>query len=172
VKLRPSQIAALVVAAAVVVVGKTYYRAATASDLDWILAPTAHIVTALGSGHFTFDATAGWVDRDLGFAIAPACAGLHFALAAFVALVVAGLGRIRDARSCARWLVTAAAVAYVTTLVINTLRIVIAIHMHRMDLANREELHRLEGTVIYFGGLCALYAIARALAGRHHEVAR
>jgi exosortase K len=161
------QVVALVVAAIVVIAGKEYYRAASAADLRWILAPTAHVVTWLGCGHFTFDASAGYVDRDLGFAIAPACAGLHFALAAFIALTIGWLPRMLDARSVAATLARALALAYLATLVINTLRIVIAIHMHRMDLADREELHRLEGIVIYLGGLCALYALAR----RHHALA-
>lgn len=166
--MRKWQVAALVIAVAVVIAGKQYYRTATPGDLAWILAPTAHALTALGCGHFVFDSSAGWVDASLGFAIAPACAGLHFALAAFLALTIGGLGGMRDARSTAGRLVAAAAIAYVATLVVNTIRIAIAIHMHQMDLANREELHRLEGTIVYFGGLLALYALAR----RHHALAR
>ena len=166
--MKRTQVAALAIAAVVVVVGKGYYRAATAADLQWILAPTAHVATWLGCGHFTFDAQLGYVDRDLGFAIAPACAGLHFALAAFVALVIGWLPAMTDWRSMAQHLAAALALAYVATFVINTLRIVIAIRMHRMDLADREEMHRLEGIVVYLGGLCALYALAR----RHHAVAR
>lgn len=166
--MRRTQVAALAIAVVVVVVGKDYYRAASATDLRWILAPTAHLATWLGCGHFTFDAQLGYVDRDLGFAIAPPCAGLHFALAAFVALTIGWLGAMRDWRLTARHLAAAAALAYVATFVINTVRIVIAIRMHRMDLVDREQLHRLEGIVIYLGGLCALYALAR----RHHAVAR
>ncbi len=168
--MKRTQVAALAVAALVVVAGKEFYRTASAADLRWILAPTAHVATWLGCGHFTFDAQLGYVDRDLGFAIAPPCAGLHFALAAFVALVLCWLGAMRDGRSLVRHLAAAAVLAYVATFVINTVRIVIAIRMHRMDLlpGNREELHRLEGIVIYLGGLCALYALAR----RHHAVAR
>ena len=166
--MKRTQVAALAVAAVVVVVGKDYYRAASAADLRWILAPTAHVATWLGFGHFTFDAQLGYVDRDLGFAIAPPCAGLHFALAAFVALVIGWLGAMCDWRAVVRHLAAAAALAYLATVVINTVRILIAIRMHRMDLVDREELHRLEGIVVYLGGLCALYALAR----RHHAVAR
>jgi exosortase K len=162
-----TQVAALAVAAVVVVIGKEFYRAATAADLRWILAPTAHIATWLGFGHFTFDAQLGYIDRDLGFAIAPPCAGLHFALAAFVALTIGWLGAMCDWRAVAQHLAAAAVLAYVATVVINTVRILIAIRMHRMDLVDREELHRLEGIVIYLGGLCALYALAR----RHHALA-
>lgn len=166
--MKRTQVAALAVAAVVVVVGKEYYRAASAADLRWILAPTAHVATWLGAGHFSFDPQLGYVDRDLGFAIAPPCAGLHFALAAFVALTIGWLGAMRDWRATAKHLAAALALAYLATFIINTIRIVIAIRMHRMDLADREEMHRLEGIVVYLGGLCALYALAR----RHHAVAR
>lgn len=166
--MKRTQVAALAVAVVVVVVGKEYYRAASAADLRWILAPTAHVATWLRCGHFTFDPQLGYVDRDLGFAIAPPCAGLHFALAAFVALTIGWLGAMTSWRATAKHLAAALALAYLATFVINTIRIVIAIRMHRMDLADREEMHRLEGIVVYLGGLCALYALAR----RHHAVAR
>lgn len=167
-KLRRTQVVALVAAAIVVIAGKEYYRTASAADLRWILAPTAHVASWLGFGHFTFDAQLGYLDRDLGFAIAPPCAGLHFALAAFVALTIGWLGAMTNWRAMATHLAAAAALAYLATFIINTVRILIAIRMHRMDLADREEMHRLEGIVVYLGGLCALYALAR----RHHAVAR
>jgi exosortase K len=156
------QVAAIAIAAVVVIAGKQYYRSASAGDLAWILAPTAHAVTWLGCGHFVFDAQQGWVDSSLGFAIAPACAGLHFALAAFLALVIGGLSRITDWKSLARTLGAAAVIAYVATLVVNTIRIALAIEMRRPDL------HQMEGTLVYLGGLVLLYALAR----RHHELAR
>jgi exosortase K len=142
-------------AAVVVIAGKEYYRTATAADLRWILAPTAHALTALGCGRFAFDGSLGYVDADRGFAIAPACAGLNFALAAFLALVIAGLSGMRDARSAALRLVAAAGIAYATTLVVNTIRIAIALGMHR------PELHQIEGTFVYLGGLVLVYALAR-----------
>jgi exosortase K len=156
------QVIALVAAAAIVVAGKEYYRAASPADLRWILAPTAHAVTALGFGHFAFDAQLGYVDPGLNFAIAPACAGLHFALAAFLALVIGGLAGTVDARSTAKRLAFALAAAYVATVVVNTVRISIAVAMRRPDL------HQMEGTLVYLGGLVIVYAIAR----RRYELAR
>jgi exosortase K len=156
------QIIALVAAAAIVFAGKEYYRTASPGDLRWILAPTAHAVTALGFGRFAFDAQLGYVDPAQSFAIAPACAGLHFALSAFLALVVGGLAGMRDARSTAARLAFAVAAAYVATIVVNTVRIAIALAMRRPDL------HQMEGTLVYLGGLVVLYALAR----RRYALAR
>src|SRR5262245_9425935 len=100
------------------------------------------------------------------FVIAPVCAGMNFAMAAFLALTLGALPGMTSGRATAKRLAMAAVLAYVATLVVNTTRIVIAIAMHRgtIDIAgDKAELHRIEGIVVYLGGLCALYAFARAL---------
>jgi exosortase K len=164
------RLAGLLVAAAVVCAGKHYYRHASADDLAWILAPTAHLVSLVRGAHFVHEAGAGWIDRELTFIIAPSCAGLNFALAAFLALALGWCSGMRSARSTAVRLGLAAALALVATLIVNTARIVVAIAIHRgeIDLGqlDRAEVHRIEGILVYLGGLCALYAVARALEAR------
>lgn len=158
-------IAGIAIAIAVVCAGKQFYRDASPAELRWILAPTAHAVSAVTGGHFTYEAGAGWVDRDLTFIIAPACAGLNFALAAFLALAIGWAGAMRSARTLATRLAGAAALAYAATLIVNTARIALAIALHKgtIDLGDldRAEVHRVEGIIVYLGGLCALYALAR-----------
>lgn len=169
------RIAAAVVALVVVLLGKQFYRDATAADLRWILAPTAQLVSWVSGGHFVYESGAGWIDPHIKFIIAPPCAGLNFALAAFLALALGALPSMTTARATALRLAGAAAVAYVATLVVNTTRIAIAIAMHRgtIDIGgyDRAELHRIEGIVVYLGGLCVLYGIARSVANRSHHVA-
>jgi exosortase K len=159
-------LAALAVAAAVVAAGKQYYRAASADELGWILAPTARLVSAVSGGHFVYEAGVGWVDRAATFIIAPACAGLNFAMAAFLALTLGWLGGMRGLRGTAARLAAAAALAYAATLIVNTARIALAIALHKgtIDLGDldRAEVHRVEGIIVYLGGLCALYAGARS----------
>jgi len=174
---RAWQIASVVVVLAVVIAGKQYYRGATAADLRWILAPTAKLVSWTSGGHFVYEAGPGWVDPNIRFVIAPACAGVNFALAAFLSLSLGGLRRMTTLRIVSLHLAAAAGLAYVATLVINTTRITIAIAMHRGSLdiggLDRAEAHRIEGTVVYLAGLIALYALARMLTNRtSHVVAR
>lgn len=170
------RIAGALAALAVVVLGKQFYRDATAAELGWLLAPTAQLVSWVTGGNFIYEAGPGWVDPKIGFIIAPPCAGLNFALAAFLALALGGIPGMRTLRATASRLAAAAALAYVATLVVNTIRIAIAVAMHRgtIDIGSydRAELHRIEGIVVYLGGLVALYAIARALERRPHAVAR
>jgi exosortase K len=173
---QPWAVAGVALALIVIVAGKTYYRDATAGELTFILAPTAKLVSWLSGGTFVYEAGPGWVDPQIGFIIAAPCAGVNFALAAFLALGVGAAPGMVSPRTMMARLAAAAALAYAATLVVNTVRIVIAIAMHRgsIDIAgDRAELHRIEGIVVYLGGLVALYALARALDGRkeRHVVA-
>jgi exosortase K len=168
--------AALAAALAVVVAGKLHYSAASPGELRWILAPTARLVSAVTGGNFAYEAGVGWVDREATFIIAPACAGLNFAMAAFLALTLGGLAGMRTGRAAGVRLAGAAALAYSATLIVNALRIALAIALHRgaIDLGglDRAEVHRVEGILVYLCGLCALYALAGALERRSHALAR
>jgi exosortase K len=170
------QIAALAVALAVIVAGKQHYRTASPGELGWILAPTARMVSAVSGGNFVYEAGVGWVDRAATFIIAPSCAGVNFALAAFLALTLGSLAGMRTGRAAAARLAAAAALAYGATLIVNTLRIALAIALHRgtIDLGglDRAEVHRVEGILVYLCGLCALYALAGVFERRSHALAR
>jgi exosortase K len=160
------RIAAGIVALAVIALGKEYYRDASAGDLRWILGPTAQLVSWLSGHAFVYESGQGWINTEVMFVIAPVCAGMNFAMAAFLALTLGALPGMTSARATVKRVALAAALAYAATLVVNTTRIVIAIAMHRgtIDIAgDPAELHRIEGIVVYLGGLCALYAFARAL---------
>ena len=157
--MKPSQVAGLTLAAALVIFGKHAIREASAEDLGWLLAPTARCASALTGSHFVREAGVGYIDRSITFEIAPVCAGVHFMLASILVLALGWSRHMQTWRTMAQRLVGTVGVAYLATIVINTLRIVIAIGMHAHDLGGGE-LHRLEGVLVYLGGLCALYAIA------------
>jgi exosortase K len=161
-------------AALVLLLGKLHYSKASADELAWILAPTSALVSWVTGHEFVHEAGAGWVNREVMFIIAPGCAGVNFALAAFAAVVVGWLPLVRSGRTMLVALVAAAAVSFAATLVINTGRIALAIAIHRgtVDLSRFDPaaVHQVEGIVVYLGGLCALYAATRGW-GNRHEVA-
>lgn len=159
------QIAGALLAVALVVAGKQYIRAVSADDLDWLLAPTAACVSAVTGNHFVAAPGVGYLDRDVSFVIAPVCAGLHFLLAAILALAIGWLPGMVTWRAMAARLATAVIAAYAATILINTVRIAIAIQLHAHHLGG-DEVHRLEGVVVYLGGLCALYAMGQRLDDR------
>ena len=152
---------------------KQYYSAASANQLRWILAPTTMLVSLVSGESFQFESYAGYMTSDHTFVVAAACAGVNFLITAFLMLSLGKLwvrrsGEAAEAAKVAkvswRFIPTAALVAYLATLVANTVRITIALHLQRtppqIGGLSRGELHRFEGIFVYFGFLLLLFVIS------------
>jgi exosortase K len=135
---------------AVVLAMKLYYRSASAADLDWILRPTVWLVETVTGFSFVREAGIGYLDRQVGFAIIPPCAGVNFLIVAFASLV---LGQLWRARRPLLLFFAAAVPALAATLTANTVRLVIAIELHRHQLSS---FHEIEGVVVYVTALLLL----------------
>ena len=152
---------------------KQYYSAASANQLRWILAPTTMLVSLVSGESFQFESYAGYMTSDHTFVVAAACAGVNFLITAFLMLSLGKLwvrrsGKAAEAAKVAkvswRFIPTAALVAYLATLVANTVRITIALQLQRtppqIGGLSRGELHRFEGIFVYFGFLLLLFVIS------------
>jgi exosortase K len=141
---------------------KFHYSTATPDQLRWILAPTTALVQLLSGRSFKFESYTGYMSSDHTFVIAAPCAGVNFLITAFLMLSLRRLWRDRFQISWSFIPVTAA-VAYVTTLVTNTTRIFLALEMqkHSVEVSwlDANQLHRLEGIVVYFGFLLLLFML-------------
>ena len=142
---------------------KSYYSTATADELRWILAPTTAMVEMLSGRSFAFESYTGYMSSDHTFVIAVPCAGVNFLLTAFLMIGLRRLWRERFQGVSWRFLPIAALIAYVATLIANTIRICIALEMQRraVDVSwlTGNQLHRIEGIVIYFGFLLLLFML-------------
>jgi exosortase K len=145
---------------------KFYYSTATVDELRWILAPTTALVELLSGRSFEFESHTGYMSSDHRFVIAVSCAGLNFLMTSFLMLALRALwrGRFRSARWSWSFLPIAAALAYVSTVVANTVRICIALEIQRRSIEvsglSANQLHRLEGIVVYFGFLLILFVLS------------
>jgi exosortase K len=154
---------------AVTLLLKTHYSWASATQLQWILAPTARLVELLLGEPLHFEPVLGWVAGGRDFTIAPACAGVNF-LIVVIAAAGAGLGRrLPSFRRQWVWLAWVVLLGYGMTVLINSLRIVIAVELYRFDLhtatLTHERIHRLAGTLVYLGGLGTAWALFSRLCG-------
>jgi len=148
---------------------KWYYSAASVNQLRWILAPTTVLVEFVTGRHFAFESHAGYMSSDHTFLIAASCAGVNFLITAFLMLTLRQLWQNRLTQKhqvhWRQWLFLpfAAGVAYATTLLANTARISIALQMQQMSFKfgwlDAEQLHRLEGIIVYFGFLLMLFVL-------------
>ena len=154
---------AMVLAIALTV--KFWYSNASVNDLWVVLYPTSRLVELVTTETFVFESYAGYINADRTFLIAGSCSGVNFWIAAFVMLSVANFWNTgRERRSWAA-MIAAILVAYVATLAANTVRIAIAVWMHRSDFVvagfEADELHRLEGIFVYFAFLLLLFMLDR-----------
>ena len=169
-KVNWNRLAQVVVVLLVALGLKQYYSTASANQLRWILAPTTMLVSLVSGESFQFESYAGYITSDRTFVIAAACAGVNFLITAFLMLslrrlwVKRSLDAAEEAKLSWRFIPTAALVAYLTTLVANTVRITIALQLQRTPLQigglSRGELHRFEGIFVYFGFLLLLFVIS------------
>ena len=146
---------------------KFYYSNATADELRWILAPTTALVELLSGRSFAFESHTGYMSSDHRFVIAVPCAGVNFLITAFLMLGLRLLWRERLQGVNWSFLPITAALAYVATLTANTTRICVALEIQRRSLEvsglNGNQLHRLEGIVIYFGFLLFLFMLTERM---------
>jgi len=142
---------------------KQYYSTATADELRWILAPTTFIVELLSGRSFQFESYTGYMSSDHTFVIAVPCAGVNFLIMAFVMLTLRRLWEGRFEGVSWRFLPVSIAIAYVTTVITNAVRICVALEIQRRSFEvsglSANQLHRAEGIVVYFGFLMLLFVV-------------
>jgi exosortase K len=157
---------------------KLYYSTASANELRWILAPTTLLVELVTGSGFEFESYAGYINADRSFVIAPSCAGVNFLITAFLMLSLRKLWTAHSQNQSVNvaWLFipVAALFAYVATLLANTVRISTALRLHRVALEigwlTRDQVHRFEGILIYFGFLLLLYIVNEKISNRTASV--
>lgn len=142
---------------------KLYYSSATPDELLWILAPTTKLVELLSGRSFAFESYTGYMSSDHTFVIAVPCAGVNFLITALLMLGLRRLWRAPLQSMSWRFLPIAIVTAYLATLIANTVRICIALEIQRRSIQvsglTDNQLHRLEGIVVYFGFLLLLFML-------------
>lgn len=145
---------------------KQHYSDARADDLLWILTPTARLAGAMTGSPFTLQPGEGYLSRERLFLIEKSCAGVNFMLAAFGMLVFTLFHRVRSVVSGSSVLGVSILVGFTAAVVVNAMRIAMAMWLSAHPVAlsiSSAELHRLEGILVYFGGLMLLYEAAQRL---------
>jgi len=144
---------------------KHYYSTAGVNQLRWILAPTTAVVELLTGLRFEFESHAGYMSSDRSFVIAASCAGVNFLITAFLML---SLRKFWSRRGCSwRFIPVAGLIAYLATIVANTVRIATALQLKQLRIEfaglSGNQLHRLEGIFVYFGFLMLLFVLSEKI---------
>jgi exosortase K len=131
---------------------KHYAGNAHADQLSFLLRPTVCLVELLTGTRFEDEGAAGYLDRDHGYVIIAACAGVNFLVVAFASLL-AHAPRLRRAWQKVVLLLAAAGGAYALTIVANATRLILALALHNHRAAwgwfTPARLHETVGAAIY-----------------------
>ena len=166
-RLRIKQSAQLIVVVLCALALKLHYSTASPDQLRWILAPTTALVELFSGTSFQFESYAGYMSGDHRFLIAASCAGVNFLITAFLMLSLRTLLLDRSREVSWRFIPLNAGLAYVTTVVANTVRICGALWLRHLPdeerLLSGSQLHRVEGIVVYFGFLLLLFLLTEEI---------
>jgi exosortase K len=142
---------------------KRHYADAGSDDLLWILSPTTWLVGVMTGATFTFEPGEGYLSREHLFLIEKSCAGVNFMIAAFAMVTFALFHRVGSVRSAAQVLGVSLLAGYSAAILVNAARISVAMWLAAHPAAwsglSAADVHRLEGIVVYFGGLVLLYEL-------------
>jgi exosortase K len=166
---------ALAVAAIIAWRLKRHYADARVEDLEWILQPTAQLVGLVTGTAFVAVPGEGYVSHARLFVIEKSCAGVNFMIAAFALVVLARVNRIDSWMRGATTIAASLAISYGAAILVNTVRITIALWLTSRPPAlsvSAAQLHRIEGIVVYFVALLVLHEILRRLDRRQARVER
>jgi exosortase K len=152
---------------------KAFYSRAGATELLWILAPSAWLARFVGGIDLVYEQGAGFISHTYHLVVGPACAGVNFLVICFLCLY---FSFARHFSSRMRWLVYSLLIAFGATVAANGLRIFASAHLWEADIYSQwvtpEVMHRLAGTAIYYASLLALYFVVESRIGvRAHRTA-
>jgi exosortase K len=147
---------------------KTFYSHAGATELLWILAPSAWLARFVGGIDLVYEQGAGFISHAHHLVVGSACAGLNFLIIGFLCLY---FSFARQYSSKPRWLVYSLLISFGATVAANGLRIFVSAHLRNADIYGQwitpERIHRLAGIGIYYASLLALYFAVASRVGAH-----
>ena len=153
---------------------KRHYADARADDLTWILGPTTQLVGAVTHTTFEWQTGEGYFSRERLFLIEKSCAGINFMIAAFGLVACAMFHRVRSCMTGVYVLGLSLLTSYGAAVGVNAVRITIAMwlaeHPGALARFSAADVHRVEGIIVYFGGLMLIYEVVQR-AGRSATLA-
>lgn len=155
---------------------KRHYADARADDLWWILAPTTAVVSQATHTQFTRISGEGYFAQERLFLVEKSCAGVNFMIAAFAVVMFVLFRHVRSWHSAGAVFVTSLIASYCAAVLVNATRIALAMWLAAdgpaLRITNAAQAHRVEGIVVYFGGLVLLHELARHVDRRAARVER
>ena len=145
---------------------KLAYSRAGPDDLRWMTGPTQALVGLVSGIDFTYETGYGYVSLAHRLVIAKSCTGVNYLLAVFGLLTFTLVPAVSRQRTKLLLVGALAGCAYGVTVVVNSVRIALAVALHEGGFAwgwlSAGRVHRLAGIVVYFVSLVGVHAAGAA----------
>ena len=145
---------------------KAFYSHAGATQLLWILAPSAWLARFVGGIDLAYEPGAGFISHTHYMVVGPACAGINFLVISFLTLYFSFAWHFSNK---ARWFAMSAILSFGATIVANGLRIFVSAHLWSADIyglwMTPDRMHRIAGITTYYASLLALYLVVDSRIG-------
>ncbi len=156
---------------------KIYFSQASVEGLFFILQPTATLVSLVSGISFKIAPDLGFVNPSHSLIIAPGCAGGNFMVIALLVIAWSGIGTLKTIRKKTLWLIISPFVAYIATIAVNSIRVILSIWLYRAPiysgLITEGGVHRLTGVLVYLIGLILLkFSIERIISKYQEQTSR
>jgi exosortase K len=141
---------------------KQYYSVASAAELEWILQPVSDLLSLITGNEFHRDTNGEWVSLSADVRLVKSCTGINFMLMSLLVFAWTFRPDRKEQPQTFAWtgsyMVLIAAIlvaAWTTTLLANTLRILLAMHLQTDDSIlhglgmDGSMIHRFVGLAVY-----------------------
>ena len=150
---------------------KWWYSHASLEQMQWIMLPLAKLLGIFLPGSFELQVSGEWLHADLGIILVKGCSGMSFFMMSFAAYAFVFFVQQSQVSkeilfNSAKITVYAIAAAWLTTLIVNVLRVLLAMSFISNPVLvdwtglSDESLHRLAGLLVYFSALFLQMRIA------------
>lgn len=152
---------------------KWWYRTATVEQLGFVLTPVTTLIHTLTGAERTFVVGQGHLFPTLHILIDRSCSGINFLIIATAALTFLWLRRVDGGCGRPLFALLIALSAWGLTIITNTGRILLMIHLDRLGLHGNAILHEALGAFFFLASLLfASVAFDRLLSRTNHRTKR
>jgi len=149
-----------------VIVFKLWYRSATISEVDFLLAPTNWVLSQVLGVKATFEATLGYFYPSYNMVVDKSCSGGNFFLLSVIIILYVQSSHTKNYVGLIKGVVLGILGGWAYVILANVSRICSIIILNNIGADHYQWTHEVIGGLIYLCMLCLLYALATTIVSR------
>ncbi|MGB0523972.1 MAG: exosortase K [Flammeovirgaceae bacterium] len=164
-KIQLSTIVICLIALAISIALKLFYRQASVDELKFLLAPTSWLVSGCSSLDFDYVPQMGYFHKFTAILINKSCAGMNFWVITFSLSVLTSIRYYNKVPHQILLLIFLVVISFMVTILANTCRIIISIFLLKLErifsFLGTSWWHTFQGAFIYLTILIIFYSLSQ-----------